>query len=555
MDKMWIVLICLAIGVFGMTIGSVSAETITVCSSGCNFTEITPAIDAADNGDTVYVQSGTYNEQLHILDSINLVGEDKATTILDGDLSCLGGGRSIEVIRVTAENVNISGFTIINGYTGITLDVSSGCTITDTNIWNNLVHGIHMSRSENNVIRSNNISGSLTGISISRSNANLIFDNLFIKNTINAIDDGSNDWDTSYDCSSGQNIIGGGCLGGNYWSDYNGTDISGDGIGDTELPYKSTKNETTFPDWRLRDYILNGGDYLPLTLTSGEACATLIVEADKHTVQGKESYPPSVKNPIVGMEVRVFDKAQILNDGLSASWHNYENIWHNYIPVSSGITDDEGMVTFSLLTGDYMVIGNYTNASDEYPEPQTIFIGISASDLACGQTMRKYLQVIERADGKKLPAKYTKKIGSVILIIEPEFVEWNGTSALYPFVFDSIGDWNITTSVEPPEGFVSDYYNLSEEVITEVEAVQFNITDVGSEWVDTLVTHDLKHKDKKYKIKTKIGVKKSKDLEKKHAAEEAEKDKAKDKGTSGGIIQIVSMWFESLKDLFNEVAI
>ena len=94
-------------------------------------------------------------------------------------------------------------------------------------------------------------------------------------------------------------------------------------------------------------------------------------------------------------------------------------------------------------------------------------------------------------------------------------MEWSGESELYPFVFDSIGDWAVTTSVAPPEGFVADYKSLAEEVNTELEAIQFTITDVGSKWKPTKVKHKIKHKGKTKKIVTEIGVKLAPGLAKK----------------------------------------
>jgi len=53
----------------------------------------------------------------------------------------------------------------------------------------------------------------------------------------------------------GTNIIGGAYIGGNYWSDYNGSDLDNDGFGDEYLPYDS------------EGYIQSGGgDYLPIVI-------------------------------------------------------------------------------------------------------------------------------------------------------------------------------------------------------------------------------------------------------------------------------------------------
>ncbi|MEA3249781.1 MAG: hypothetical protein U9Q03_05515, partial [Patescibacteria group bacterium] len=102
--------------------------------------------------------------------------------------------------------------------------------------------------------------------------------------------------------------------------------------------------------------------------------------------------------------------------------------------------------------------------------------------------------VIVRADGTSIPAKTTKKNGSILYIIEPEYIEWDDTQELYPFVFDSEGDWGVTVTVEPPEGFVADHDELTTDVNTDYKALQFTLTDIGSCWecgtgIDIAVTH------------------------------------------------------------------
>jgi hypothetical protein len=104
--------------------------------------------------------------------------------------------------------------------------------------------------------------------------------------------------------------------------------------------------------------------------------------------------------------------------------------------------------------------------------------------------------------------------GSLLLITEPEYVEWDSTEELYPFVFESIGDWEVTTSVEPPEGFEADYKALDAPVSDELEAIQFTVTDVGSSWTETKVKYKIKHKNKIKNLKSNIGIKLSKELAK-----------------------------------------
>lgn len=238
---------------------------------------------------------------------------------------------------------------------------------------------------------------------------------------------------------------------------------------------------------------------------------TLKVQADRHVV-GTGSHPGSVKHPIVNLEVRAFGTgAGSCAAGYGTSWKSYKSIWLNCLasPGLIGRTGTNGSVQLSLAPGNYLVIAEYTAS------PENIYLGVSAGGITSGALTQKYLQVIEKADGKNVPGKYTVKTGSLLLIIEPEYVEWDGTQELYPIVFESVGEWGVVTSITPPEGFVTDNRELSTVVSDEHEALQFTITDVGSEWVSTGLTHRIRHKGKSETIKSEIGVKLSKKLSQK----------------------------------------
>jgi len=119
-----------------------------------DFTSIQEAIDDAGRGDTVFVRSGTYNENLLITETINLRGENKETT----KISKMSYKSKI---IIAADCVNISGFTIDNlgEYTwvdGIYVD-SNYCNIYD-NIIKDHNNGIILYHGGNCKIYNNYIS-------------------------------------------------------------------------------------------------------------------------------------------------------------------------------------------------------------------------------------------------------------------------------------------------------------------------------------------------------------------------------------------------------------
>ena len=239
---------------------------------------------------------------------------------------------------------------------------------------------------------------------------------------------------------------------------------------------------------------------------------TVSVKAEKHNVGGG-NHPGSTKEPIVGMPVRVYDKSPgSCVSRYGVSWQNYKSIWLSCNPAGAGLTENTGIARIQVAPGNYLVIGRFDPDANKVEDE--IYIGVSVGQVNSGETKEKYLQVIAKADGKKVPAKYTLKTGSELLIIEPEYIEWDGSQELYPFIFESIGAWTVTTSVEPPEGFVTDRNNLTAEVISELKAVQFVITDIGSKWERTKVEHRIKHKGKTERVKSEVGIKLSEKLAK-----------------------------------------
>ena len=147
-----------------------NGNTLYVGGSGPgNYSKIQDAIDNASSGDTVFVydDSSPYYEPITIYKSINLIGEDKETTIIDGS-------EKYTVVHISADWVNISGFTIQNSgiqyptyISGIYIG-SNYCTITNNTVSNNW-HGIYQGGGfNNNNIISNTISfNTQQGITIS----------------------------------------------------------------------------------------------------------------------------------------------------------------------------------------------------------------------------------------------------------------------------------------------------------------------------------------------------------------------------------------------------
>ncbi len=156
-----VVLLLLSMSFSAITIlpETASATTLYVGGAGPgNHTTIQEAIDAASPGDTVYVYSGTYEESVWVHKSLSVIGESRDDTIIDANGLSPG-------VRITANWVNITGFTVTNtesatilpAFLGIELEQANYCRIAGNSIEGNDM-GIYAYRSNGTVIDGNLIS-------------------------------------------------------------------------------------------------------------------------------------------------------------------------------------------------------------------------------------------------------------------------------------------------------------------------------------------------------------------------------------------------------------
>lgn len=230
-------------------------------------------------------------------------------------------------------------------------------------------------------------------------------------------------------------------------------------------------------------------------------------------IESGANKPGATKSSLEHAEVHLYKQSEIRDDYKPVNWKVYSEIWNNEAPLQVVFTNSEGHASFyNIEQDDYVVIARHSEFSDVKHMGSPL-----GADDPCWQTAEaceKHLKVLLKADGKKVAGQTKKLKGSLLLITEPEYVEWDSTQELYPFVFESIGDWDITTSVAPPEGFETDFKSIDAQVINEMEAVQFTVTDVGSSWKETKVKYKIKHKKKTQTLESKIGIKVSKKLAK-----------------------------------------
>lgn len=230
------------------------------------------AINSSQAGDTLFVAAGLYRENIVLNKSLNLIGENRETTVIDANYSrnvmlvladnvsisrftiqgsdCMCSGLYGGVnIGVNTQNINITGnvitkngdpsaprrgigvyadsaynLTIANNVfteneVGIYVKNTSHNLITANMISNNLDSGIHLELSDGNNIAQNTLSNNTYGIRLIITEDNLIVHNNFVNNSNQTFTLQSESfWDNGVE--------------GNYWTHHSIVDVNNDGLAD-----------------------------------------------------------------------------------------------------------------------------------------------------------------------------------------------------------------------------------------------------------------------------------------------------------------------------------
>jgi len=159
---------------------SATANSVIVVPD--DYSTIQEAVDHSSSGDTVFVKSGVYNENV-VLDKngVRLIGENKDTTVIDGS----GTGTSV---YVKANNAEVNNFTIQNsGYdltdSGVNLNGSYTTLLSNNKLSGNHI-GIYLSSSSNCTLRNNNMTENEFNFGVSGGSLQEFIHDIEISNTV-----------------------------------------------------------------------------------------------------------------------------------------------------------------------------------------------------------------------------------------------------------------------------------------------------------------------------------------------------------------------------------
>jgi len=170
-----------------------------------NYTKIQDAIDNAATGDTIFVYNGTYDEEIDIRKTIDLLGESKDATLIETE--------SIDyTVEILKNSTSISGFTIRNTgdhtYPLIRLYTVNKVTVSDMILdgMNDLI-GIQLHDADDNRIQQNFFLDCDRAISIFSKIPYHSFNNTIVDNCINGNGTGIELWSSDHTTISNNTFV------------------------------------------------------------------------------------------------------------------------------------------------------------------------------------------------------------------------------------------------------------------------------------------------------------------------------------------------------------
>ncbi len=139
-------------------------EAVDICLSGCRYSSIQQAVNAAGSGTTLRIGAGTYRETVTLRAGVSLIGAGSGSTIINGN-----GSQSV----MTAANSGIQRSTVIDG-----LSITGGGGANGGGV---LVRGGAAPTLRNLVVYGNSATGWGGGVGVSEG-SNPLLENLTVRN-------------------------------------------------------------------------------------------------------------------------------------------------------------------------------------------------------------------------------------------------------------------------------------------------------------------------------------------------------------------------------------
>jgi nitrous oxidase accessory protein NosD len=131
-----LLLVAVALIVLATLVVPASAAELTVGTDG-QYKTIQQAVNAATSGDTIRVAPGTYTENV-------VVNKALTITALSGRPTVRAADASKDVFLLTSPGVRINGLTITGGASGVNIQQTSKCVVTNVFAQDN-VRGVYLS--------------------------------------------------------------------------------------------------------------------------------------------------------------------------------------------------------------------------------------------------------------------------------------------------------------------------------------------------------------------------------------------------------------------------